>query len=432
MGGYIAILFTLWLHHANDNERKYDSKKTTRPICIAFGSPLIGDKALESAISKRPEWKSSFLSVVSTADPFACFYSSDTSYKPFGTFLFCTPSGGHATFEDSEAILAVLDKMASSRSRSNPCNSIRMHDYINELSLVRSKVFHCGVIYEFSDELDSNSLKAGTTLQFRDIGMFEMSNDLINKLAEGKREKMRKSMDIYSDEKKLNKRKIDMAFMEWFISSMRSGAGYYDCYKSDPKREENSFHNQITESHGKLNQYWEEFVKAKELMPQKEGVNLRKRWLYSGNNYRRMFEPLDIAKYYKSGKRNYIENRPNRYKLLEKWWNEDKKDLNPNERKEGPNVNDDSCFWAHAEEANISLRILTNVSSSNNGDEAAKLDKFIAYIMDSINAYSLSSDTFLENSSLMKWWREYNAYKKGSCNSAFAKYMISGRYKSYQ
>ncbi|XP_076887850.1 senescence-associated carboxylesterase 101-like [Bidens hawaiensis] len=223
---------------------------------------------------------------------------------------------------------------------------------------------------------------------------------------------------------------------------------------------------------GKLNQYWEEFVKEQELMPQNEGVNLRKRWLYSGNNYRRMFEPLDIAKYYESGKGNYIENRPNRYKLLEQWWNEDKKDLNPNERKEGPNVNDDSCFWAHVEEALISLRILTNGSSSTDIDEIEpkynfmgyvmhfwahveealislriltrarssinvdeieqKLDNFIPYVMHSVNNYSLSSDIFLEGSSLMKWWSEYDVYKTGLCTSKFAKYMKSGEYKSYQ
>ncbi|XP_076950539.1 senescence-associated carboxylesterase 101-like [Bidens hawaiensis] len=263
LGGYIAILFTLWLHHGNDNKRMSGSEKTTRPICITFGSPLIGDKAFESVISKHPEWKSSFLSVVSTTDPFACFYSSDTSYKPFGTFLFCTLLGWHTTFEDGEAILAVLNKMASSRSRSDPRSSRPMHDYMNELSLVRSKIFHRGVICELPNEVNSNSLKAGITLQFRDIGIFDMSPDLINKLVEGKREKMTKSMGTLSDEKKLNKMKIDMAFMELFISSMRSGAGYYDCYKSDPKREEKSFHYQIIESHGRLNQYWEEFVKKR-------------------------------------------------------------------------------------------------------------------------------------------------------------------------
>ncbi|XP_022014633.2 senescence-associated carboxylesterase 101 [Helianthus annuus] len=435
LGGYIAILYTLWLHHTIDEKRKPDSKITTRPICITFGSPLLGDKALESAISERPEWKSSFLNVVSTSDPFACFFSSNTRYKPIGTFVFCTQSSGHTTFEDNDAILAILDKMASSRSGSNPGISRQMHDYENDLRSIRSNVLYRGAC-EVAGELDSNALREGITLQFREIGALDISNDLIEKLMEGEHEKMRKRMNTKRLEGNLNKRKIKMAKMELFISSRRSRRGYYDRFKSGPMTiDELSGHNEIINSHESLNQYWDEFVKEKQLMPQKEGVSLRKRWLYSGNNYRRMFEPLYIAEYYKKGNISYIENRPNRYRLLEKWWNEDKKNLNPNERKEkGPNVNDDSCFWARVEEALISLRILTNGSSSSNGvcEKEQKLDNFMTYMMHSVNDYSLSSDTFLEGSSLMQWWREYNAYKKGLCTSKFAEYMKSGRYKSYQ
>ncbi|KAM0039594.1 putative carboxylesterase [Helianthus debilis subsp. tardiflorus] len=454
-------------------KRKLDYGITIRPICITFGSPLVGDKALESAISERLEWKSSFLSVVSTMDPVASFFSSGTLYKPFGTFLFFTQSGGHTTFANGEAILAVLDKMPS-RSESSPSSSRQLHDYKNELSSIRSNVL-CRGVCKLTDELDKNALRAGITLQFLEVGVSldNIPNDLIKRLMEGEHEKMKKRMNAYSEDKKLSKMKIEMAFMEWYISYMRStNRCYYDCYKSAP-REENPFHDKITEGHRGLNQYWEEFVGEKERMPQKEDANLHKRWLYSGNNYRRMFEPLDIAEYYKKGNTNYIENRPNRYKLLEEWWNVDKKNLNPNERKaKGPNVNDDSCFWAHVEEALISLRILTNGSSSSNEEyevewklykfatyvmrlvidtlvstrnlsngssssnkeyEAEqKLDKFMDYVMRSINDHSLSSDTFLEGSSFMQWWNEYNAYKTGLCTSKFAEYMKSGGYKSYK
>ncbi|KAL9997386.1 putative carboxylesterase [Helianthus debilis subsp. tardiflorus] len=365
--------------------------------------------------------------------------------------------------------------MASSRSGSNPGISRQMHDYENDLHSIRSNVLYRGAC-EVAGELDSNALREGITLQFREIGALDISNDLIKKLMEGEHEKMRKRMNTKWLEGNLNKRKIKMAKMELFISSRRSRWGYYDCFKSGPMTiDELSGHNEIINSHESLNQYWDAFVKEKQLMPQKEGVSLRKRWLYSGNNYRRMFEPLYIAEYYKKGNINYIENRPNRYKLLEKWWKEDKKNLNPNERKaKGPNVNDDSCFWAHVEEALISLRILMNGSSSSNEEyevewklykfatyvmrlvigtlvstrnlsngssssnkeyEAEqKLDKFMDYVMRSINDHSLSSDTFLEGSSFMQWWNEYNAYKTGlcMCTSKFAEYMKSGGYKSYK
>ncbi|KAI3776938.1 hypothetical protein L1987_46730 [Smallanthus sonchifolius] len=278
LGGYLAILFTLWLHHVIDVKRKSGSKITIRPILLVPSS-------------------------------FAC---------------------KHTTFDDPEAILSVLDTMPSSSPGSNPSSSGQMYDYKNELSSIGSQVLSRGVC-EF-DEFNSNVLRAGITLQFSEVGVLDkISNDLIEKLMEGKCEKMKKkSLDTYSDEKKLIKRKIKMAYMEWFISSTRSRVGYYDCFKSGPTKEENPGYQEIIKSHVILNQYWENFVKEKELTPQ-NGV--RKRLLYSANNYRRMFEPVDIAKYYKKGNINYIENRPNHYKVLEEWWNEDKKDLNPSERK---------------------------------------------------------------------------------------------------
>nr|GEV30323.1 senescence-associated carboxylesterase 101-like [Tanacetum cinerariifolium] len=168
-------------------------------------------------------------------------------------------------------------------------------------------------------------------------------------------------------------------------------------------------------------------------MPQKEGANLRRRWLYSGNNYKRMIETLDIAKHYRKLETNYFTTRSNHYKLLEKWMDNEKKDLNPNEKMNAPNLNVDSWFWVHVEEAVLALRDLKNDRSSRNREDIKhELERFMAYMMHAINDYLVSSDIFLNGSSLMKWWNEYNTYKEGSCDSEFAQYMKSETYKSYQ
>ncbi|GJW64925.1 hypothetical protein Tco_0116809 [Tanacetum coccineum] len=39
--------------------------------------------------------------------------SKRSQYKPFGTFLFCTESGGHAAFEDHEAILEESNNLSN-------------------------------------------------------------------------------------------------------------------------------------------------------------------------------------------------------------------------------------------------------------------------------------------------------------------------------
>ncbi|KAK9067266.1 hypothetical protein SSX86_014592 [Deinandra increscens subsp. villosa] len=168
-------------------------------------------------------------------------------------------------------------------------------------------------------------------------------------------------------------------------------------------------------------------------MPQKEGAKLRKRWLYGGTNYRRIVEPLDIAEYYKDQKKvNYIQNRPNHYKLLEKWSDEDKNQLKSSvvTRNKAASLTEDSCFWTHVEEALISLRNLGNGGSSNNEKEL----EFEAYLMCSIKNYSVSPDIFLEGSSLMEWWNKYMAHKGLTYTSEFTEYMTKNNesYKSYE
>ncbi|GKB47211.1 senescence-associated carboxylesterase 101-like protein, partial [Tanacetum coccineum] len=56
LGGYLAILFSLWLQHAVDMKESHGYRNNKRPICITFGSPLVGDGALQRAISEHPQW----------------------------------------------------------------------------------------------------------------------------------------------------------------------------------------------------------------------------------------------------------------------------------------------------------------------------------------------------------------------------------------
>ena len=113
LGGSVATLFTLWLLET------IDFSITKRPLCITFGSPLVGDNGLQNAILKYPTWNSCFLHVVSDQDPFprvlisphnppANESASQTNvYKPFGTFLLYSKSGC-GCFEDSQTILELL------------------------------------------------------------------------------------------------------------------------------------------------------------------------------------------------------------------------------------------------------------------------------------------------------------------------------------
>ncbi|GJZ79764.1 senescence-associated carboxylesterase 101-like protein, partial [Tanacetum coccineum] len=158
-------------------------------------------------------------------------------------------------------------------------------------------------------------LREGITSQFREVGLLDnLSNDPIDKMV-GKQENKKKTCNPRMS---LNKMKESMANMEAYIHSRRSKGGYYDCYKNEPNRNEIGGVNLVIRQHAILN---------------------------NGNNYKRMIEPLDIAKHYRKLETNYFATRSNHYKLLEKWWDDEKKDLNPNEKMKASNLNVDSCFW---------------------------------------------------------------------------------------
>lgn len=103
LGGSIASLFTLLLLDGFDSRKK-------KPLCITFGSPLIGDKGLQKSISNSSSWNSCFLHVVSCNDPLPRKFITDhtSSYVPFGTFLVCYDTYS-TCFENPDSVLAVLE-----------------------------------------------------------------------------------------------------------------------------------------------------------------------------------------------------------------------------------------------------------------------------------------------------------------------------------
>ncbi|KAL6214324.1 hypothetical protein ACLB2K_013760 [Fragaria x ananassa] len=104
MGGSVATLFTFWLL------KEPDLLKTKRPLCITFGSPLVGDEHLRQCVLQFTTLKSCFLHVVSNQDPagkLLVTQSTSGAYKPIGSFLLCS-SSGCACFEDPNLILDQL------------------------------------------------------------------------------------------------------------------------------------------------------------------------------------------------------------------------------------------------------------------------------------------------------------------------------------
>lgn len=225
-------------------------------------------------------------------------------------------------------------------------------------------------------------------------------------------ERFQKGKKNNSDQtKKLNEVKVYMACMGWYKKQSRNHGGYYDCYKTaeSKSKDEGQTKEDLVIYQKKLNQYWKKMVKDVDRMPKREGaVSIRPRVLYAGTNYRRMVEPLDIAVYYRQGKKDYInKGRSQHYKLLEEW---EKGSSKPAERHKVSSTTEDSCFWAHVEEALIACRNLTEDNDSSTEDKESwnqSLLGFEAYVMGLIRMHTLSPETFQEGSSFMKWWKDY-------------------------
>lgn len=257
------------------------------------------------------------------------------------------------------------------------------------------------------------------------------SNLLIAKLEKCEKALVLKRKMVFNPFKKLNKRKEDMAKLEWYKKVSKSeDKGYYDSYKNRGLKKD----MHVVTFKKSLTNYWKEMVAEVERMPQKEEASFRTRWLYAGTNYRRMVEPLDIADYYKENGEDYKANgRSQHYIKLEKWLEEAGKPLSSQVITRKHNVSasltEDSCFWAHVEEALIQCELLRNGQEEESTRK--KLIEFEEYVMEQIKEYAVSPEIFLGGSSFMQWWKDYEQIVGTSYKSQLTDFMKSLLYQQY-
>ncbi|XP_039164743.1 senescence-associated carboxylesterase 101-like isoform X2 [Eucalyptus grandis] len=454
LGGSIASLFVLWLLNT------LDTTKGTLPLCITFGSPLLGDNAFQQAVSQYLKWNSCFLHVVHKDDCFPRLFlhpstTNPSQYKPFGTFLLCSESGG-ACFEDPKSIMELLMLEIGFGNQESHCVNYKTVIQRLDQRLIRND-------WSWLNGQEADSYKAGVTTQVIAVSLearqLNEGGTLIDKIIECERDVIRQRREALDPAKQLGRMKVYLTFLEWYMKVCKAngqGPGYYDSFKNARERRDNVVDKYKTI----LSDYWERVVKEAEKKPQIWGKPLRRRWLFGGTNYRRIVEPLDIAEYYKRGRKDYINRgRSKHYKLLEDWLGDylknDPKDeagLSDSKLKNIESiVTEDSCFWARVEEA-IQLSRLPESEGSSNRSKIANLMEFEEYVMGLIKKYKVSPDIFLEKSSYMQWWREYvqilekpmmgdwwreyvqileKPMMGDSHNSQLVAFMRKGRYKKY-
>ncbi|KAF8031782.1 hypothetical protein BT93_D0867 [Corymbia citriodora subsp. variegata] len=438
LGGSIASLFTQWLLCT------LDSATRNRPLCITFGSPLIGDGGFQQAISQYSTWSSCFLHVAHINDCFPRLFLLSTPeqslYRPFGTFLLCSELGG-ACFDAPESIIELLTLI--SRERSGGTADPQIFNYKSVIECLEWRLI-CKNHSPFS-VADADSLKVGITAQVAATGLMQIQNmdidTLWRKIGMPEKDILARKNQALDPAKSLNKMKVYLAYFEWYKNKSEDdgrGPGYYDSFKNKMFRRD----HEVIKFKTELEMYWKPVVEEAEKRPQRAGAPMRIRWLFAGTNYRRMVEPLHIAEYYKWGNRSYIaKGRSKHFKLLEQWLDKYQKQPqnsvpnNSKMKKIMVSITEDSCFWAYVEEARILCRLLN--SGGSNSREIAKLVEFEKYVMGLLKNNVVSPDIFLESSSYMQWWREYEDMlgKKmmgASHNSELIRFMEEGGYHQYK
>ncbi|PNX99557.1 phytoalexin-deficient 4-2 protein [Trifolium pratense] len=171
LGGSIASLFIISLFHSIGSGKN-------RPLCITFGSPLVGDKRFEQAISRSSILNSCFIHVVSHKDPLPrLFITNRTStYVPFGRFIMCSDA---TSFESSYSILQVFMALASVHDRNKGLESVdygnkglESVDYGNIVKNLYLKATCIDFSTQAENTTDQDSLATGISLQ---LGALELT-----------------------------------------------------------------------------------------------------------------------------------------------------------------------------------------------------------------------------------------------------------------
>ncbi|KAJ4826428.1 hypothetical protein Tsubulata_013618 [Turnera subulata] len=448
LGGSVASLFTLWLLDSINQIPKKNVPAPMLPLCITFGSPLLGDKGFQKGILERRKWNACYLHVAGNKDPYPRHFvsiqghqagastSEAVHYKPIGTFFLCSELGC-ACVEDPEVVSKLLKS-----TQSQVGNGVSRMDYYKRL------VDHLkpGFLIRGNSQLGSSVTTASKALQQPlNMDIDTLINGL-GKLEIEQKETLNDRGKAVEQNKKLNEVKVKMAFLEWYKKDCNMRLiGYYDSYKNRFATKDND----VTRYKKFLTNYWKATVENAERLPHNEKARIRFTWLYAGTNYRRMVEPLDIAEFYRDNAQgDYIaEKRSRHYILLEQWQREDSESSTsagtgnePNQPKESKKKNvanlltEDSCFWARVEKARLSCELLRGENTSTIVKESLTedLNQFEKYVMDQINKYAVNPEIFLTKSSFMDWWRQFQEIMGTSHNSPLVQFMRDGGPDEYK
>ncbi|KAF8411737.1 hypothetical protein HHK36_004295 [Tetracentron sinense] len=467
IGGTTASLAALWLLSYLQSV-----SSSLSVLCITFGSPLLGNESLSKAIL-RERWGGNFVHVVSKHDivPRLLFTSlgsftmqlsclvqfwhlsmtspefghlatqltdeekteiyhfvldrvaaatmaqedlHKSSYRPFGSYVFCSEDGAICV-ENSAAIIWMLYLMFKTGSANSSIEDhLKYGDIVGKASqqFLKRRSFTQGV-------LPDSCYEVGISLALEASGI--VGQDCIATPAKEclrMAKRMGRTPNLNSATLAIGLAKVTphRAQIEWYKASCDDQmCSYYDSFKlrGASRRDSRVNMNRI-----KLAQFWDNVIHMLDTNQLPYDFHHRAKWVMASHSYKLLVEPLDIAEYYRTAmnraKGHYLmHGRERRYEVFERWWRERKVPDNDNKKRtKYAGLTQDSCFWARVEEAR---EWLENARNEKDAHKLAQLwennQRFELYATRLVDSKEVSRDVVAKNSSYGLWVEEWKELK---------------------
>jgi len=473
IGGAIASLTTLWLLTSFPT-----LSSTCSLLCITFGSPLLGNEAL-SRVILREKWGSRFCHIVSKHDimprllfsplrsisaqlghlleywhfsmrfpqqfqkpmigltekeiaEFCLFVSvhvskaataateqedsvCQSSYKPFGSYLFCSREGA-VCIDNPTSVIRLLHLTLMSCLWNS---SIEEHLAYGDCIPIISNQF---LKRSLKQGVQNSSYEAGISMALEALGMQRQdptAGETGTCLMMARQLGCRPNLNCAKLAIRLSKVTPCRAQIEWYKAACDDYLGYYDSFqlKRSSKRE-----FQVNINRKKLALFWDDVIDMIQKNQLPHDFHRRGKWVNASLFYKLLVEPLEISEYYRTGKHRtqghyLVRGRERRFQIFDKWWqernvDEDKEASTKKKRTRFAGLTQDSCFWARVEEAKecaAAARRESNISKLvvlwNN------MNKFDCYARELVERKEVSRDVLAEDSSYVLWVEEWKQLK---------------------
>ncbi|XP_062116390.1 protein EDS1L-like [Humulus lupulus] len=453
-GGPIAVLATIWLL---EKARKQNINISTPPLCVTFGSPLVGNHIFAHAL-RRQNWSNHFIHFVTRFDivprvflaprptniqhfetilkslsgrskvpdqlaqdyfeevmrnvltltsHVACKLMENTNllletltsfielspYRPFGVYAFSDGPKKLVTLDNSNAVLQLLFYSCQPSVETEVSDIAKRS--LEDHHTYETQLQTCHKDYNSGGAMKSDTYQMDTINKAADV--FELSTSgRLCLMAAGELEEQKKRNLKTVEEKYIEMEKTLKDIESYKTNCELHKLGYYDSFKHQKSQKDFNANVKRLVIAG----IWDEILemlKGYKLPDEFEG---QEKWIARGTRHRRLVEPLDIANFYRHLKNedtgSYMAGgRPKRYKFPQRWYEHDKQ--------MGEGDSGESCFWAEVEELcnNGNKDEKDKKIQEQKVDKAKKIqERVLQWKKDGV----IGNDVFLRNSTFVKWW----------------------------